>query len=141
MPIIFISSILNGFLLTFYYYLTVCGRIQSLPALPSDIHCSLDTTCYNITCCTDILGVGRSLSIALSVDSCRYTVSLQMERLQRNISLMKYEWGEFRNVQLVNEVKTNEHLHTLSEIIDFRSTWKNNNKAYWKKVVVAKVQS
>ncbi|VDI08522.1 Hypothetical predicted protein [Mytilus galloprovincialis] len=70
----------------------MCGRIQSLPALPSDIHCSLDTTCYNITCCTDILGVGRSLSIALSVDSCRYTVSLQMERLQRNISLMKYEW-------------------------------------------------
>lgn len=100
----------------------MCGRIKSLPALQSDIHCSLDTTCYNITCCTDILGVGRSLSIALSVDSCRYTVSLQIERLQRNISLMKYEWGEFRNVQLVNEVKTNKHLHTLSEIIDFRST-------------------
>ncbi|CAG2233871.1 unnamed protein product [Mytilus edulis] len=83
----------------------MCGRIKSLPALTSTVRCSMDTSCTDITCCVDIPGMGRSLSLALSFDSCHYTMSLQLERFQKNISLLNYEWGNTLQYNLVGVLR------------------------------------
>lgn len=75
------------------YLFSVCSRNTTLGTLTDPVSCYLDYTCSTVDCCIDVNQVGRTMTASLSVDNCHQKMTLQLERLTKEISLLNYTWG------------------------------------------------
>ena len=75
------------------YLFSVCSRNTTLGTLTDPVSCYLDYTCSTVGCCIDVDQVGRTMTASLSVDNCHQKMTLQLERLTKEISLLNYTWG------------------------------------------------
>ncbi|XP_052081234.1 uncharacterized protein LOC127719258 [Mytilus californianus] len=74
--------------------------IQSIYSLPDNMVCSLSDTCTSVECCVDIKLLGRSFHIYLDIDPCHYRLTVGIERMKFNRSLLDYSWGSVLSVSL-----------------------------------------
>lgn len=72
----------------------VCTGDVDLPVLSEDLTCYLGDTCDTVSCCVDVEDLGRTMEVSLSIDHCNRKLTLQLERLSEEISLVNYKWGK-----------------------------------------------
>ncbi|XP_052071180.1 uncharacterized protein LOC127709616 [Mytilus californianus] len=71
-----------------------------LPDLPDYLTCYLDSTCMGIQCCWDVDFISRSFHSHLTVDTCSYILKFGVEKLEFEVTLDDYEWGEWKQFDL-----------------------------------------
>ncbi|VDI38368.1 Hypothetical predicted protein [Mytilus galloprovincialis] len=79
------------------------SKIQ-LPDLPDYLTCYLDSTCMGIQCCWDVDFISRSFHSYLIVDTCNYILKFGVEKLEFEVTLDDYEWGEWKQFDLYGVV-------------------------------------
>lgn len=57
------------------------------------VRCNMGYTCDTVSCCVDVEDLGRTMEVSLSIDHCNRKLTLQLERLSEEISLVDYKWG------------------------------------------------
>ncbi|XP_053390116.1 uncharacterized protein LOC128553035, partial [Mercenaria mercenaria] len=82
-----------------------CPVNISLPALPENMMCHLLKHCTGFACCVNIPLLKRSFSFHLDLDSCNYALIVGIEKLEYNQSLINYEFGTKKNVDLFGVVQ------------------------------------
>lgn len=74
-----------------------CPASMDLPSLPENARCFVPDYCSGVTCCLYIKELKTSVEFKFHLDTCAFTLELGIEKLQKKISLIDYEWGEFLN--------------------------------------------
>ncbi|XP_052083604.1 uncharacterized protein LOC127720904 [Mytilus californianus] len=78
----------------------------SLPHLDTSvITCYLDDSCNNVQCCLDVDLIDRSLYFFVNFDPCNYVLKFGIERLEMDILLNSYHWGEWEEMDLYGVLK------------------------------------
>ncbi|VDI03913.1 Hypothetical predicted protein, partial [Mytilus galloprovincialis] len=77
-----------------------------LPHLDTSvITCYLDDSCNNVQCCLDVSLIDRSLYFFVNFDPCNYILKFGIERLEMDILLNSYHWGEWEEMDLYGVLK------------------------------------
>ncbi|KAK6174798.1 hypothetical protein SNE40_013376 [Patella caerulea] len=71
-----------------------CPLNMTLPALPSNLGCYIPDYCTGIICCTEVSQVRRAFQAHILIDGCNFQMSVGIEKIFFNISLVDYEWGK-----------------------------------------------
>ncbi|CAG2253144.1 unnamed protein product [Mytilus edulis] len=71
---------------------SLCSENEELPSLSGGVRCNFGYTCDTVSCCVDVEDLGRTMEVSLSIDHCNRKLSLQLERLSEEISLVDYKW-------------------------------------------------
>ncbi|CAC5374575.1 unnamed protein product [Mytilus coruscus] len=79
----------------------------------STITCNLDSSCRAIDCCLDVPVIKKSVHIFMNLDSCNYQLRVGIEKLQFNITLRDYQFGEWTLVDLNGVIRMNFIIHDL----------------------------
>ena len=83
------------------YLFLECFTPVTLAALDDDaITCNLDSTCRSLQCCLDIPVIKRSVHAFMNLDTCNYQLRVGIEKLQFNITLRDYTFGEWTLLDL-----------------------------------------
>ncbi|VDH92137.1 Hypothetical predicted protein [Mytilus galloprovincialis] len=78
----------------------------ALPHLDTSVlTCYLDDSCNNIQCCLDVSLIDRSLHFFLNIDPCNYVIKVGIERLEMDILLSRYQWGEWEEMDLYGVIR------------------------------------
>lgn len=75
-----------------------CSAVLQLPSLPSNAHCVIKDTCTSVDCCIEVEAVKRSFLLQLKLDSCNYSLTVGIEKLQYKTSLISYQFGKFHEI-------------------------------------------
>ncbi|XP_021353372.1 uncharacterized protein LOC110450253 [Mizuhopecten yessoensis] len=73
---------------------------NTLPSLPADLSCRLPSHCTGVDCCLSLGFISRTLNAYVDVDSCHFTLSFGIEKLQHEITLFTYDWGKQEHLYL-----------------------------------------
>lgn len=76
-----------------FFYIPDCSSNLTVPTLPNDIVCHLDSTCTGISCCVDVGLIDQSISVYLTLDPCDYKLNIGIEKYQFEFSLLDFEFG------------------------------------------------
>lgn len=78
-----------------------CLNASLSKPLPSSVSCQIPNYCTGIDCCAEIgfLG-GRSINFQVLLDPCKSILSLSIENMQYNITLMDYKFGTINRFTL-----------------------------------------
>ncbi|CAG2257233.1 unnamed protein product [Mytilus edulis] len=80
---------------------TYCTEtITSLRKLDNTTTCHLLSTCTGIECCSTSDSLGLTLNSYVYIDPCNYRLSIGIEQIQLNYSLVDYNWGEWIHYSL-----------------------------------------
>ncbi|XP_060596418.1 uncharacterized protein LOC132750445 [Ruditapes philippinarum] len=82
-----------------------CPLNASLPSLPSNIKCAIGERCSGFTCCVNVPLLQRSFSFYFDLNTCNFLLSARIEKLVYNQSLVNYEFGHKKTVDLFGVVK------------------------------------
>ncbi|XP_062596534.1 uncharacterized protein LOC134257978, partial [Saccostrea cucullata] len=84
------------------YWKDKCGKVSGMSQFTEsdDINCYLSDTCTTVSCCVEDSVLKRNIETRVSIDPCKFTMKLEIEKLQFNISLMNFTWGELMTVDL-----------------------------------------
>ncbi|XP_063408925.1 uncharacterized protein LOC134692405 [Mytilus trossulus] len=93
---------------------SLCINNEDLTNLTGSVSCNLDSTCNKISCCVDIENLDRTMEISLSIDHCNSRLTLQLERLSIDVSLVDYKWGTQLEHGLVGVVNTETIIYNLA---------------------------
>lgn len=75
-------------------YVVECESTVLLPPLPSSVSCHIPDSCTSIDCCAEVAFLGgRSINVQVLMDPCEAIMSLNIERMQYNITLFDYDFG------------------------------------------------
>jgi hypothetical protein len=91
--------------IVFATFITDCSEMVSLTTLPSYTSCRLPSYCTGAQCCTEIGILGRSWVTHILVDTCRYRVSIGIEKQTVNITLFEFVQGSWATVTLGNVLR------------------------------------
>ncbi|VDI76849.1 Hypothetical predicted protein, partial [Mytilus galloprovincialis] len=91
-----------------------CTDDEDLPALSGEITCNMGYTCDTVSCCVDVEDLGRTMEVSLSIDHCNRKLTLQLERLSEEISLVDYTWGTLMRHELVGVLRTEIVIYNLA---------------------------
>lgn len=86
----------------FVNFFTECANldITELPQLQDLIQCKLSERCTAIECCLDVSFIQRSIVAYIDIDACYYKLTVGVDNLIVNISLIDYEWGSINTFSL-----------------------------------------
>ncbi|VDI15760.1 Hypothetical predicted protein [Mytilus galloprovincialis] len=93
---------------------SLCTENEELPPLSGDVRCNMGYTCDTVSCCVDVEDLGRTMAVSLSIDHCNRKLTLQLERLSEEISLVDYKWGTLIKHGLVGVLKTEIVVYNLA---------------------------
>ncbi|XP_033724553.1 uncharacterized protein LOC117314596 [Pecten maximus] len=79
---------------------TACGESLSLPTLPGNMACRISDLCTGVDCCTSVPKLTRNFHSHLLLDACALKLSIGIEKLFFNISLVDYQFGKSDNFNL-----------------------------------------
>lgn len=75
-------------------YVVECESTVLLPPLPSSVSCHILDSCTSIDCCAEVAFLGgRSINVQVLMDPCEAIMSLNIEKMQYNITLFDYDFG------------------------------------------------
>lgn len=78
------------------YYSDCQTELQTeLQNLPSIMSCYISNMCTDFKCCVDVSLIKRSFEISLKLDTCRYQLHIEIERLKINVALVDYKFGRY----------------------------------------------
>ncbi|XP_052083599.1 uncharacterized protein LOC127720898 [Mytilus californianus] len=92
----------------------VCTENEELPSMSGEVRCNMGYTCDTVSCCVDIVDLDRTMEVSLSIDHCNRKLTLQLERLSEEISLMDYKWGTLIKHGLVGVLRTEIVVYNLA---------------------------
>ena len=78
---------------------------DNLPDLKGPVSCHLSSSCTSIECCLDVVQINRSVAFFLNIDTCNYILSLGIENLVFNKSLIDYNFGKYEQYNLVDLIQ------------------------------------
>ncbi|VDI36613.1 Hypothetical predicted protein, partial [Mytilus galloprovincialis] len=93
---------------------SLCINNEDLTNLTGPVSCNLDSICNKISCCVDVENLDRTIEISLSIDHCNSKLTLQLERLSIDVSLVDYKWGTQLEHGLVGVVNTETTIYNLA---------------------------
>ncbi|XP_063408919.1 uncharacterized protein LOC134692400 [Mytilus trossulus] len=67
-----------------------------------------------VSCCVDVEDLGRTMEVSLSINHCNRKLTLQLERLSEEISLVDYKWGTLIKHGLVGVLRTEIVVYNLA---------------------------
>ncbi|KAK3609658.1 hypothetical protein CHS0354_035943 [Potamilus streckersoni] len=71
-----------------------CGHSLILNPISSDpVTCVISPLCTGVTCCIDVPLIGRSIQAHMNLDICNGVLTVGIETLTQQKSLLDYEWG------------------------------------------------
>jgi hypothetical protein len=56
--------------------------------------CYIPNTCTSIDCCIELPGIQRKLHTNIDIDTCSYKLTVDIEKVHLEYSLINYEWGK-----------------------------------------------
>jgi hypothetical protein len=56
--------------------------------------CYISDMCTDVQCCVDVSLIKRSFEITLKLDTCRYQLEVEIDRLKINVALVDYKFGK-----------------------------------------------
>ena len=56
--------------------------------------CYVPDTCTSIDCCIEVTKIGRSFRTYVDVDTCNYKLTVEIDKIHLEYSLVDYEWGK-----------------------------------------------
>lgn len=71
-----------------------CAKNASLLTLTSDLSCNLLASCTGAQCCATSLTLQRTFEVYINIDSCTNSLSIQIEQLFYNHTLVDFQWGK-----------------------------------------------
>ncbi|XP_060567960.1 uncharacterized protein LOC132726632 [Ruditapes philippinarum] len=71
-----------------------CPLRLSLPELPDNVGCYIDSSCLHIECCYLVPELNHAFSLSLRVDDCNYDITTSIEQLQMQRKLSLFEFGK-----------------------------------------------
>lgn len=76
-------------------FFSECGRLSGISQFTDSdlINCYLSDTCTTISCCVEDKVLRRNMETVVKIDPCKFTMMLEIEKLQFNISLLNFTWG------------------------------------------------
>ncbi|KAK3612535.1 hypothetical protein CHS0354_024512 [Potamilus streckersoni] len=77
-----------------------CLRNISLPKLPKEVHCHLDNSCTNLSCCLHLEEIGRKVNFRVNIDTCMRKITLGIEKLTSDVMMFDFVWGIRHRFQL-----------------------------------------
>ncbi|KAL3873866.1 hypothetical protein ACJMK2_036950, partial [Sinanodonta woodiana] len=91
-----------------------CVIDQHPASLPEFMVCHIPRSCTGVECCTFVNTVGMTFRTFLHLDPCTYRLSIGIEELQFNISLLNYDWGKKKTFYLAGVVRMEFSIEDLS---------------------------
>lgn len=71
-----------------------CPKASAPVALPDKVSCLIPDICTGIDCCAEVdFLAGRSINTQVLLDPCQSIMSLNLEKMQYNVTLFDYEFG------------------------------------------------
>ncbi|KAJ8320500.1 LOW QUALITY PROTEIN: hypothetical protein KUTeg_002087 [Tegillarca granosa] len=92
---------------------TACKLPTTLEPLDNTTSCHLDSTCTGVTCCTDVQLLGRSFNTYIYLDPCNYKMTVQIEKLKVEYSLLSYKWNRDEHIYLDGVIRLNFNVEDL----------------------------
>lgn len=91
------------------YFFVECKQLQSntLTTIRGPVSCHITELCTRVECCVEVVPINRTVFMFLDVDTCNYQMSVGIENLVFNISLLHYEFGN-ADILRMGEVATLE---------------------------------
>lgn len=80
-----------------FKFTLVCPSTEGLTNLSGRVSCNLDAACSKMKCCVDVEDLVRTMEVLLSIDHCNSILTIELERLSEDISLIDYNWGKSKN--------------------------------------------
>ncbi|XP_076085326.1 uncharacterized protein LOC143056125 [Mytilus galloprovincialis] len=97
---------------------TASGDLTLLPE--TELLCHIATDCNTVSCCAKSEVLKRDFYVAVTMNTCRYTLIIQLENLIIDKVLLNYAWGTTENMNLygvlrvvysVNHVASMKHFN------------------------------
>lgn len=82
------------------YIFVDCASKVSVPRLPKDVACHLDSTCTGISCCAYVELIHKNINIFLALEPCNNKVRFGIEKYQFTVSLMDFDFGTRRHFHI-----------------------------------------
>jgi len=91
---IFLSSYIeNIYLLILFLDCLKTATPSFSSVLASNVACYISPTCNYMSCCIYIDMFRRSLLTSIDINTCHYTLVVELEHLHYELSLFNYDWG------------------------------------------------
>lgn len=97
---LWISKLLEFSIFNALILFSDCEQLDIQLPVPDKMKCYVPPHCTAIYCCVDIPLIGRSISAAVDVDACDYSVAISFEKHKETITLLDYKWGTWRKLDL-----------------------------------------
>ncbi|KAL3873935.1 hypothetical protein ACJMK2_037012, partial [Sinanodonta woodiana] len=91
-----------------------CPQDLILPQLASDVACYIPDYCTKVDCCVQLDRLNRSFHVYVHIDTCHYQLTLSLEKLSFNHSLLEYQWGTDQHVWLFGLIRMRFRVNDLS---------------------------
>uniref|UniRef100_K1PXP9 Uncharacterized protein n=1 Tax=Magallana gigas TaxID=29159 RepID=K1PXP9_MAGGI len=91
-----------------------CQSIPTLPPLPGSVSCHIPDSCTSIDCCAEVAFLGgRSINVQVLMDPCEAIMSLNIEKMQYNITLFDYNFGTTDHFTLQGALRIDFNIQNL----------------------------
>ena len=79
---------------------------MELPPLPSSalVSCHVPEYCTGVKCCVDADLIGRSFEAYVLLDACSNRMSVGVEKLKFDVSLLDYDFGKTEHFSLLGVI-------------------------------------
>jgi hypothetical protein len=75
-------------------YLSECQSITLPVDISNSATCYIPDTCTSIDCCIEVATLGRSFRTYVDIDTCSYKLTVEIDKIHLEYSLVDYEWGK-----------------------------------------------
>ena len=75
-----------------------------LPELSGPVSCTLLSSCTAVDCCIYVDFLKRSFHAVLDIDMCSRKITLALEKLKIDLSVLDYTWGMLNFVIMKKEI-------------------------------------
>lgn len=79
--------------------------LGALPLLPGEMRCAISESCTGINCCIAAAPIHHNFHAYLDIDQCNQQMKFGIDKLQFQIFLRDFEYGNEQDVRLVNVVR------------------------------------
>ncbi|ESO82597.1 hypothetical protein LOTGIDRAFT_236952 [Lottia gigantea] len=91
-----------------------CQLNMNLPALPSDLSCQVPDFCTGIDCCLQVPFLKRSFRAVASINMCTNVLTLSIEKIKLQKSLINYNWGQPDSFNLRGVIRVDYVIYDLA---------------------------
>ena len=71
-----------------------CAMDVELGDLPADMNCKFGASCSMLSCCLHSSLLQRNFEVNVTIDPCSLQMTLSIEKLEFDVSLIGYTWGK-----------------------------------------------